>query len=981
MTAFTIRATNPVGIANTRSFVVTTPAPPIITGPTVPLGGRVVPGAGTGGIIPRVYVDNSTAFKTVRIAQTESPTLTGAITWDDITGLPTGVTLTPAPTNSALTFKIETTPTVVLRPAFARSNFATNPAGKASSTIAYDVFTPERPVLGALSPVPVSGKIILDTSSASQTITIPQTVLAADTDPLIWTIGFGGQPPYTILSGTSIPVDLATVTASDTQLSVLIPASSFVPDNTPVSVSVMNRADMSSALTSFTLFVPQLPVITDVNITGFTDTLNVNTVTLYLNTVAGATFYVSQSKASAESAITWTTSPLPASITYETTATTVNAVGGLKFTVTQGTVITSPGQAITVTATNGANAPAVRSFTIYAGNPPVVTTITSFTGTIAATTLTVTGTVTGTIASGTTLSGTGVTAGTTINGQLTGTYGGAGTYTVSVSQTVLTSTSMSTSAPAIFLVDTTLGITYITVTNSGGAVEDWGNPVGFVFPIGLSFSSSTGSTYVIAVAQNSIFGATSITVTGKNNFLLTGASVTFSVTGDKKPVVTTPGTQNLDTTTGAQSFIVYQTSGGTVAVNGWSIKKSDLSDVPSSITLSNPTSTSVTVNIAQTTSLAATNVIVTATNAVDAGSTAAFSVTAFYYVAPIVTASATYPTTPFAVANGSIASTSVGSVSITNSVQAGSVTWSVSPVNSGVSFDGTTLTYSASGVTALYGAVTYTLTATNTNIGGTPLSGSATIAVAKPYIRFTSLGANDFNLPPGTYAYIVVAGGGMGAPAIEGKIGGGGGGGEVLTSTTSLSGNYQAFVGDGGVAAALGGNGQDSYLAPLPFGATIALARGGKVGLNPAGTGTSSPGGVGGNSGNGNLGGNPGFVVQNGRNTAGGGGGAGGAGQNGGTTGGTFGGAGGSGTSVSFPGNTLRVGGGGGGSGGVVGPGTDGGGQGGSCIDSSSAFPASGTSGTGGGGGGGTYTIAVDSGFVKQPGNGGTGTVILYNTA
>jgi hypothetical protein len=65
----------------------------------------------------------------------------------------------------------------------------------------------------------------------------------------------------------------------------------------------------------------------------------------------------------------------------------------------------------------------------------------------------------------------------------------------------------------------------------------------------------------------------------------------------------------------------------------------------------------------------------------------------------------------------------------------------------------------------------------------------------------------------------------------------------------------------------------------------------------------------------------------------------------------------------------------------VVGPGTDGGGQGGSCIDSSSAFPASGTSGTGGGGGGGTYTIAVDSGFVKQPGNGGTGTVILYNTA
>jgi hypothetical protein len=43
-----------------------------------------------------------------------------------------------------------------------------------------------------------------------------------------------------------------------------------------------------------------------------------------------------------------------------------------------------------------------------------------------------------------TLSGTGVTAGTTITAQLTGTTGGAGTYTVSASQTVA-STSMTTS--------------------------------------------------------------------------------------------------------------------------------------------------------------------------------------------------------------------------------------------------------------------------------------------------------------------------------------------------------------------------------------------------------------------------------------------------------------------------------------------------------------------------------------------------------
>jgi len=66
----------------------------------------------------------------------------------------------------------------------------------------------------------------------------------------------------------------------------------------------------------------------------------------------------------------------------------------------------------------------------------------SFTGTIADTTLTASG-VMGTITTGMTLTGTGVTAGTTITAQLTGATGGSGTYTVSASQTVA-STSMST---------------------------------------------------------------------------------------------------------------------------------------------------------------------------------------------------------------------------------------------------------------------------------------------------------------------------------------------------------------------------------------------------------------------------------------------------------------------------------------------------------------------------------------------------------
>ena len=542
VTAFVIRATNPVGIANTRSFTVTTPTPPVITGPVVSIG-RVVAGAGTGGV-PRVYVNNTATAKTVSINQTASDT--GAITWTGTGSLPTGVTKTTE-SNTTLTFTIGTL--AVLRPAasvFARSNYATNPAGKASSTISYDVFTPETPALGTPSPAPVSGKIILDTSSASQSITISQTVAVANTDPLIWTVNFGGTV-YTILSGSSTLIGTATVTAADTQLTASFPVGTFVPDNTPITISAMNRADMSSAATSFTLFAPVIAVFTQLD-------------TQYTNTSAGvATFTLLQSKDITASAITYSTTPnagtlQAAGITYGTSG------NDLLFSVAQGTVITS-GQSITVFATNGAGVAVQTSFTVYAGNPPLV-----------------------------------ANPGNFVN------------------------------------INTSLGITYITVTSSGGAVETWVNPTNF--PTGVSFSSSTGSTYVIAVAADSIFGSTSLTVTGKNEFLPAGSSVEFFVAGNRAPVVTTPGGQNLNTTSSAQTFTVSQTSGGTGIV--WSMKYMDGTDIPGSITLINPSDTSVTVRIAQTTQVGPSNFRVTATNIAGTVNTAAFSVAAFYYTVPVV---------------------------------------------------------------------------------------------------------------------------------------------------------------------------------------------------------------------------------------------------------------------------------------------------------------------------------------------------------
>jgi microcystin-dependent protein len=73
-------------------------------------------------------------------------------------------------------------------------------------------------------------------------------------------------------------------------------------------------------------------------------------------------------------------------------------------------------------------------------------TVATFTGSISTTTLTVSTTPTGLIQIGNVLSGSGVTANTKIVAQLTGTTGGAGTYTVDTSQTVA-STTITASVP------------------------------------------------------------------------------------------------------------------------------------------------------------------------------------------------------------------------------------------------------------------------------------------------------------------------------------------------------------------------------------------------------------------------------------------------------------------------------------------------------------------------------------------------------
>jgi len=101
-----------------------------------------------------------------------------------------------------------------------------------------------------------------------------------------------------------------------------------------------------------------------------------------------------------------------------------------------------------------------------AGTYDVIPGTTSFTGTISGTTLTVTGTPVGTLTAGMIITGTGVKAGSIITAQLTGTIGAAGTYTLSVSQTVATTTITNTGPPLVAIPNSITMIASLTTNQA-----------------------------------------------------------------------------------------------------------------------------------------------------------------------------------------------------------------------------------------------------------------------------------------------------------------------------------------------------------------------------------------------------------------------------------------------------------------------------------------------------------------------------------
>lgn len=216
--------------------------------------------------------------------------------------------------------------------------------------------------------------------------------------------------------------------------------------------------------------------------------------------------------------------------------------------------------------------------------------VNSTTGSIAGTTLTVSAVASGVLVAGQTISGTGVVNGTTIVAQLTGTAGSTGTYQVSISQTVasttitgsgggLTVTAVTTGTLAVGQTITGSGVTASTTitalaTGAGGTGKYAVNISQTVSSTTITASGGTltvtaVSTGVLAVGD--IIAGTGVTVGNTITALITGTGGTgtyFVSVGDtaSSTTITVAGAgivATYDSVTGA--FVI--TSGTTGALS------------------------------------------------------------------------------------------------------------------------------------------------------------------------------------------------------------------------------------------------------------------------------------------------------------------------------------------------------------------------------------------------------------------------------
>jgi hypothetical protein len=205
----------------------------------------------------------------------------------------------------------------------------------------------------------------------------------------------------------------------------------------------------------------------------------------------------------------------------------------------------------------------------------ISTATTSFTASIAATTMTVTAVGSGTLAVGQVLTGTGVTAGTTITAQLTGTAGSTGTYTVSASQTTSSTTitvvavdflnipswvkritimfnGVSLNTSTNFLIQAGSGSVVTTGYNAASGYfttvssASQGLTTGFVISNAAAASLCYGHAILTLQTGNTWVASGTFTQTGTTLVAFLGGSIALSGALDRVRITSTNGTDNFD---------------------------------------------------------------------------------------------------------------------------------------------------------------------------------------------------------------------------------------------------------------------------------------------------------------------------------------------------------------------------------------------------------------------------------------------------
>ena len=503
---------------------------------------------------PDVAFD-STRAGPITILQTASGT--GPITWSYST-LPTGVTFSSYG-QSGITFNIAQNAVV------AKQNFtvtATNIVG--TPTVA--TFN-----LGAgLKPILAVGAVSQIDSTTQQPFTVPQTVIDAYTGGITWTIG--KSPNY-----DPLPTGLTfTATGAGAVFSV---AQNAVIAQQNIIATATNAGGVSTSIT-FVVGAAVKPNLV------FSNQLLDTSTSLKQFTVSAT-----QTSTTYSGGISWSY-VLPTNLTVVSTSIS-NGQAIITFQVARSLTITS--QSFSVVATNSVGTTTTATFTIGAGTPPVLSgpatnNTTTFTGSIAGTTLTVTSVTSGSINTGAVIQ---LPTPTTITGQLSGSAGSSGTYTIDTSQTV---SSQSMTAVYNLNIDTSTQNTSFTVNQNKlytGTITWTVVPATLPSKVSIPSDGRTdfGLTFLLLQGALVLYQKFTITATAATGW---STSRSFNVGASTPVQLQSPGDPQLLDTTTSQTITIAQvydpTLTGTVS---WSVSPSTF---PSgiSVTTQNDSQTIVT---------------------------------------------------------------------------------------------------------------------------------------------------------------------------------------------------------------------------------------------------------------------------------------------------------------------------------------------------------------------------------------------------